>query len=324
MDGRVIGLFIHITGALGFFAALGLEWTGLGQIRSASLPEQVRAWTRIFKNAHRVGSIAMPAIVLTGVYSMFEEFGAVPWIIVSLGSFALVMTLSVVLTNPRMALIERVLATDERPTSQTFRNLASDPLLWISIQTRVAIVLGVLLLMLAKPDYAGSLLVIGIAILLGVASAFAVLRRERVGAKSARVVIALSVLVLVAVLGLLAGNSISANTITSAKPTADVQVVQIKPTAVQTEAGSQNLSTLVPTPLSKVGPTSSPTTAGPDGQSILQNRCTGCHSLQPIRQSKRTRAEWEKVLSKMVSNGAKISDTEKTTLLDYLTSADKP
>ena len=35
MNDYSIALFLHIVGALGFFVALGLEWTGLRQIRSA-------------------------------------------------------------------------------------------------------------------------------------------------------------------------------------------------------------------------------------------------------------------------------------------------
>ncbi len=177
MDDHAIGLFIHIVGGLGLFAALGLEWTGLGQVRSAILPEQVRAWMGIFKNARRVGIVSMLTIVLTGVYSMLTEWGLVAWIIVSLGSFVLIAVLSLVVSGPRMAVIGRALATEKRPTPQTFHNLASHPLLWISIHTRVAIALGVVFLMLAKPDYGGSLLIIGIAAAIGFASALPVLRR---------------------------------------------------------------------------------------------------------------------------------------------------
>ncbi len=36
MNSYSISLFFHIAGALGFFTALGLEWTGLRQIRSAA------------------------------------------------------------------------------------------------------------------------------------------------------------------------------------------------------------------------------------------------------------------------------------------------
>lgn len=274
MDDHSIGLFIHIGGALGFFAALGLEWTGLGQIRSATLPELVRAWIGILKNAHKVQSVSMLVIALTGIYSLVVEWGGVPWIIVSLGSFVLAALLAVVLTGPRMALIARALATEERPTPHTFHNLASHPLLWISIQTRVAIGLGVLFLMLVKSDYGESLLAIGVAIVLGVASAFPALRKELTREQSARMIIALLVIVFVAALALLAENSISASTIPSARTSSDLQVVPTKPIGVQTEAGSINLSTTIPSALSALGPTPSPKTASPDGPSILQNSCT--------------------------------------------------
>ena len=47
MNGYSIALFLHIVGALGFFVALGLEWIGLEQIRSAMAPEQVRGWVSL-------------------------------------------------------------------------------------------------------------------------------------------------------------------------------------------------------------------------------------------------------------------------------------
>jgi hypothetical protein len=46
-----------------------------------------------------------------------------------------------------------------------------DPLLWASIQIRVAIALGIVFLMTVKPGLGGALLTIGVAIVLGLASA---------------------------------------------------------------------------------------------------------------------------------------------------------
>lgn len=88
--------------------------------------------------------------------------------------------LFVVLTKPRMAAIEQALATEIRSVSQTFQDLVNHPILWISIQTRAAIVLGMVYLKIAKPDLGGSLLIIGIAIVLGLASTLPVPRRQRV------------------------------------------------------------------------------------------------------------------------------------------------
>jgi hypothetical protein len=184
MNAYSIALFLHIVGAVGFFVALGLEWTGLSQIRSAITPVQVRGWMGILKSVRKFGFASMLTAVITGIYMMLTVWGGEAWIYVTLGALALVIVLSVALTGPRMAAIGRALATEKVPLSQTFYSLASHPLLWISIQTRVAIALGIVFLKTAKPDLGGSLITIGVAIVLGVASALPMPRSERVQARS--------------------------------------------------------------------------------------------------------------------------------------------
>jgi hypothetical protein len=179
MDERSIGLFIHIVGGLGWFVALGLEWTGLRQMRSATLPQQVRDWMGIIKSAWRLGFVAMLAIVITGTYPMLTGWRGVAWSNVSLGALALVVLLSQVLSGPRIASIEHALATEKGPVSQSFHDLANQPLLWISLQIRIAIALGIVLLMAAKPDVGGALLILGVAIVLGLTAALPFLRHER-------------------------------------------------------------------------------------------------------------------------------------------------
>ena len=175
----IMALFLHIVGALGVSLALGLEWTGLRQIRTAMLPEQVRTWMGIFPSLRKVGFISMLTTLITGIYMIVTYWGGKPWIIVTMGSLILVIMLAQVLTAPRMAAIGRALVTEKGPVSQTFHKLVNDPILWISIQTRVAIVLGIIFLKIAKPDLAGSLLTIGVAIVLGFASARPMRRRAQ-------------------------------------------------------------------------------------------------------------------------------------------------
>jgi hypothetical protein len=174
-----IVLFFHIAGAMGFFVALGLEWTGLWQIRSAMSLEQVRAWMGILKSVRKVSFASMFVTVISGIYMMVTDVGSVGWIIVTVGSLVLVIALSLVLTGPRMAAIGRALATGKGALSKSFHSLANHPLLWISIQTRVAIALGIVFLKTTKPDLGGSLITMGVAIVLGIASALQVTRLER-------------------------------------------------------------------------------------------------------------------------------------------------
>jgi hypothetical protein len=80
-----IALLLHILGALGFFMALGLEWTGLRQIRRTITSEQLREWMRISNSARRLGIISMLTILASGIYMMATAWGGVAWLIVALG-----------------------------------------------------------------------------------------------------------------------------------------------------------------------------------------------------------------------------------------------
>jgi hypothetical protein len=179
MNSYSIALFFHIVGAMGFFLALGLEWTGLWQLRSALLSQEVRAWMSLLKSARRGGFASMLAVVISGVYMMATAWSRVAWLIVTVGSLVVVIVLALALSGPRMVAIGRALVTEQGAVSQTFHRLTNHPLLWISIQTRVAITLGIVLLKTVKPDVSGSLLIIGVAIVLGLASALPMPRRER-------------------------------------------------------------------------------------------------------------------------------------------------
>ncbi len=185
MSSYSIALFLHIVGALGMFVALGLEWTGLRQIGGAVTPAQVREWMVILNGVRKVGFVSMATAVITGLYMMLTVWRGVAWLYVSLGALVLVIALSQALTAPRMAAIGRTLATGKGPMAATFQSLANHPLLWISIQTRVAIALGIVFLKIAKPNWGGALLTIGVAIVLGVASALPLPRRQRAQEKPA-------------------------------------------------------------------------------------------------------------------------------------------
>jgi hypothetical protein len=317
MSNYSIALFLHIAGALGFFVVLGLEWIGLSQVRRARLPDEARAILGMVKSADRLGFISMPTTIVTGIYMLLTVWGWVPWIIVVLGALVLEIVLFVVLAKPRMATIEQALAAETEFVSQTFHDLVNDPILWISIRTRVAIILAIVFLKIATPDLGGSLLTIGIAIVLGLASALPIFRLERVQAEStARIITAFMVPALAAAVVLFAAKSVPASTTPLPITEPGIQGVQTEGSEVPTDVGSSNLSTQTPTP--------SLETALQEGPVLLQTRCIQCHSLEKVLQVKKTRAEWEETLSKMESFNVKISDSEKQVLLDFLTIVENP
>ncbi|HEX7557128.1 MAG TPA: hypothetical protein VF338_10925 [Leptolinea sp.] len=59
-------------------------------------------------------------------------------------------------------------------------------------------------------------------------------------------------------------------------------------------------------------------TSGLDGATIVSTNCAACHNSDRIKQAKKTRAQWEQTVDKMIGKGAKLTDAEKSVLLDYL------
>ncbi len=185
MDSSAIGIFLHVVGGIGMCVALGMEWVGLWQLRSVIQPIQVRTAMGVVKGASKVGFISMLVTVIVGLYMIWIEWGFVSWIIVSLVALLAVIVLNLAVTRPRMVAVGQTFAKDKGMITEAFHHQANHPLLWVSIQSRVAIVLGISFLMIAKPDLTISLLTLVLSAVIGLAAAIPFLRRERVQEKLA-------------------------------------------------------------------------------------------------------------------------------------------
>ncbi len=174
-----IALFFHIVGALGFFASLGLEWLSLRQLRNATTVEQVREWGHLSTLVGRMAMASMGIILVFGFYLMAVASIGAAWLIVAFWLFVLLIILAAALTSPRLRAIKRATTGEHGPASPTLLRLLHHPLLWISIQTRLAIALGVVFLMTVKPGLSGALVTAGIAVALGLASALLLPSRAR-------------------------------------------------------------------------------------------------------------------------------------------------
>lgn len=165
MNTYSLSLFLHIVGALVLFSALALEWVGLRHIRSATNSEHVRAWLSVIKGASRTGFPSMFVTVITGIYMMVTVWRWTPWLATTIGALILMIVLARV-AAPRLKALGQFLET------------VNDPLLWVSVQTRSAIALGIIFLKVTKPDWVGSLLTVGLAAVLGIVLALLMSRRQ--------------------------------------------------------------------------------------------------------------------------------------------------
>lgn len=59
-------------------------------------------------------------------------------------------------------------------------------------------------------------------------------------------------------------------------------------------------------------------TATQDGATLLETRCSVCHGTERVTSAKKTRAQWEETVTRMIGRGAELTDAEATVLVDYL------
>lgn len=60
------------------------------------------------------------------------------------------------------------------------------------------------------------------------------------------------------------------------------------------------------------------TVQDPRGAQTLQRVCSACHTPERILAARKSRAQWDEVMDKMVSRGAVITDTDYEILMPYL------
>ena len=86
-------------------------------------------------------------------------------------------------------------------------------------------------------------------------------------------------------------------------------------------ACSSTTPTTVPLPAENLQSPSTPATGsmpGFDGQTLLQERCTACHSLARIEGTGKDAEEWQATINRMVEKGAVLTEEEINLLSEFL------
>jgi len=55
-----------------------------------------------------------------------------------------------------------------------------------------------------------------------------------------------------------------------------------------------------------------------DGATLLQERCTACHTLERVESARKAPEEWEQTVDRMVRRGAQLTEAERVVLVEYL------
>src|SRR6266487_3888460 len=175
-------LFVHVIGAIGYFIGIGTQLFVLVGLRRAQRVEQVRALIQLNDLSGPVSGISVLLLLAAGLYLAITAWSLLTsWILVALISLILMVPTSAALIAPRRSAIVKQLAR-EAPGGELSRALErhlDDPVLATVFTTVVILLLGLVFLMTTKPNLAGSLIVMVVALLLGLAAGAPVSRMRR-------------------------------------------------------------------------------------------------------------------------------------------------
>lgn len=168
-----IVLFVHISGAIGLFIANSLVALATLRLRQGQTIGQIREWIQLAANAERGIIWISLVIVLSAYYLVVQGWSfTTPWVLTALMAFLVLGFSKNALNGRRLKDIQRAVAiAPDGPLPSQLRDQVRHPRLWLSVSVSMFVRTGLVYLMAVKPGLAGSLIVLGVALTLGVAFA---------------------------------------------------------------------------------------------------------------------------------------------------------
>ena len=168
---RSLVLFVHVVGVLAMFVGLGLEWLGLDALRRSTARVEALRWLRVSTVVPRFTGIALALTVASGFYlgARYGVLGA-GWMRASYAALLVMAIVSGPVARAPMRALRHAAQTPGDGVVSALRAAASHSILRLSLRVRVAFGLALVYLMIGKPDAPGSLLVMGLALVLTMAT----------------------------------------------------------------------------------------------------------------------------------------------------------
>lgn len=161
-----ISIFLHVTGALLFFATMAMEWLFISLLRKETNISRLKDPLSGYAKQSKLGGASMALMLITGVYMTATVWKETAWIPVALISMVLIGAIGGIVTGRRMKKIKNIVKNNaSRPAENQL--IVHGRALRYSLQTRTTIFFGIILLMTIKPGWTGSIITIALSILIG-------------------------------------------------------------------------------------------------------------------------------------------------------------
>ncbi len=158
-------VFLHILAAIGMFVALSVERIALFKLQQAESIETARIWWSLMRLVPRIGIPSVLTLLASAIYLALESWREAPWIWPSFGALVLIAVTGATLSRPAFVRLEAIYSGDEGQEMPPKRSRLWGRL-WESLQIRTGLVLGILFIMVTKPELVPSLVTLGAALFL--------------------------------------------------------------------------------------------------------------------------------------------------------------
>lgn len=172
-------LFVHVVSALGIFAALSLEAVTLLRLRRSASAGEARFWMELAPELPFWAIGLLVFLLFSGIFMTTQMSGwTLAWTRVAVAVLILIGPLGGV-TGRRMRAIRLACSSNTVDELDLLEKLR-DPFLKFSMSVRISLVLGIVLLMTAKPGLRESLGIVAVFVVFGLVSGVVLWRRDTV------------------------------------------------------------------------------------------------------------------------------------------------
>ena len=169
MEFYFVILFIHITSALVLFMAMAIEWVGISKLQLALKREQIDEWIKFILPLKYIFMSVGTLLLLTGAYMVSAKWNWSAWIIVAMLMWLFLFLHIILVTGKRVEKLSKLINSNSQMSDTELHGFIGTLSLMNLLQSEIAVGLGQIFIMTIKPDLVGSVCVIIVAIILGIA-----------------------------------------------------------------------------------------------------------------------------------------------------------
>ncbi len=169
MEFYFVILFIHITSALVLFMAMAIEWVGISKLQLALKREQIDEWVKFILPLKYIFMSVGTLLLLTGAYMVSAKWNWSAWIIVAMLMWLFLFLHIILVTGKRVEKLSKLINSNSQMSDTELHGFIGTLSLMNLLQSEIAVGLGQIFIMTIKPDLVGSVCVIIVAIILGIA-----------------------------------------------------------------------------------------------------------------------------------------------------------